>query len=200
MRLDSVRNEWVLLSVLLLFWSYKSVTETGIPISELVWLAGLTITVAIMVILKGTNRKPLVLWNDPDGILMLVRPWRVEACAARLMTSVPLGIDLTRSAWRVLQSMHPAMSDGRSRSLRFFVCRPLGQGPSRVGIIVARSRFRIGNSGRRSAALSDSVLQDARILESAMKAAYPHMPIEKAGLPDIMMVVQGGVQSVAELE
>jgi hypothetical protein len=179
---------------------YKAVTETESGLPSSAWLAGLAITAAIMVILRRTNRKPTVLWNDPDGILMLVRSWRVEACAARLMASVPLGIDLTRSAWKVLQSMHLAVSDSSGGSLRFFVCRPLGQGPSRVGIIVARTRFRLGSSARRSIALSDRVLQDVRILEGAMKAAYPHMPIEKAGLPDIMMVVQGGVQSIAELE
>jgi hypothetical protein len=96
--------------------------------------------------------------------------------------------------------MYPAVSDGRSGSLRFFVCRPLGQGPTRVGILIIRTRFRLGSSERRSRDLSEKVLQDVAILESAMKAAYPHMPIEKAALGDVMMVIRGGVQSIAQPE
>lgn len=195
---QSIGDEWVLLSVLLMFWTFTFVTGADGPLSSSMGFVGLTITIAIMFILKRTDRKPGVLWNDSDGVLMLVRPWRVEACAARLMTSVPLGIDLTRSAGKVLQSMHPTMLGDRNGTLRFFVCRPLGQGPTRAGIIVMRTKCRLGNSTKRSRELSDRVLQDATILESAMKAAYPHMPIEKADLADVMMVIQGGVQSGAQ--
>jgi len=190
----------VLLVLLLLFWAFKLVTEMDKSLSVSVWLPGFTVTVAIMIILKRTNRRPSVLWNEPDAVLMLLGPWKVKACAARLMTSVPLGIDLSRSAWRVLQSMHPAMSDSSNGTLGFFVCRPLDQGPTRVGMMVMRTRYRLGNNGRRISELTEKVLNDVRTLESAMKAAYPHMPIEKAGLADVMTIVQGGVQSVAQPE
>jgi hypothetical protein len=194
---ESIRDEWILLSILLTVWLLRLVAQTDRLLLFPDGFVGLGMVLAVMIILRRTDRRPTVLWDDSKGVLLLVRTWRVEACAARLMMSVPLGIDLSRSAWRVLQSMHAAMSDGRKGTLRFFVCRPLGQGPTRVGIMVMRASIRLGNSSRKSRKLSDRVVQDARILEGAIKVAYPHMPVEKAALADIMMVVQGGVQSIA---
>lgn len=194
---ESIRDEWILLSILLTVWLLRLAAQTDRLLLFPDGFVGLGMVLAVMLVLRRTDRRPTVLWDDAKGVLLLVRAWRVEACAARLMMSVPLGIDLSRSAWRVLQSMHAAMSDGRKGTLRFFVCRPLGQGPTRAGMMVMRTSIRLGNDSRKSRELSDKVVQDARILESAIKVAYPHMPVEKAALADIIMVVQGGVQSIA---
>jgi hypothetical protein len=39
-------------------------------------------------------------------------------------------------------------------------------------------------------------MADVMILEGAMRAAYPHLPVEKAEKHDILLVNKGGVESV----
>ena len=194
----SCGEEWILLSVLLALWSFRLASQVHTVLLFPDGLAGLAITLAIIVVMKRANRSPTLLWDDTNRVLLIIRSWRVEACAAMLMTSVPVGIDLSHSAWKVLQSMHLSLAGGRNGVLRFFVCRPLGQGPTRAGMMIVREILKLGNSGRSLRALSDKVTKDVRTLESALKVAYPHTPVEKASLADVMMVVEGGVQSIAQ--
>jgi hypothetical protein len=145
-------------------------------------------------------RAPTLLWDEDRGILAMLRPWRVEVIAARVVGSIPIGIDLSFSANRVLSSMHARYRSERGTELRFFICRPVGQGSTRVGMMVVRKRLRILNFPGGLSSLSDELTIDARVLESAMRAAYPHMPLEPARLDDLLMVNGGGVEAIVHVE
>ena len=105
--------------------------------------AGLTIFVYALVLDIKSIEQPRVIWDEQRGFMAIIRPWRVEICAARLLGSVPLGIDL-----------------------------------------VSRIEH-----------LSKLIMADVMILESAMRAAYPHLPVERAEKGDILMVNTGGIET-----
>ncbi len=44
--------------------------------------------------------------------------------------------------------------------------------------------------------LSEKVLEDVMVLESALRAAYAHMPIARAELDDITLINSGGVDFI----
>lgn len=145
-------------------------------------IVGLTLlTVAIVIYVKGREKR-YVLWNNSTGVLATVTPLTVEVCAARLMTSVPLGIDLSHSAERVLEAMTIRFKEAKRTELRFFVCRPLGRGVTRVGMSVVRQALKTRRVESVIENLSEKVVDDVMILESALRAAYPHMPVARAGL------------------
>ncbi|MHA2081163.1 MAG: hypothetical protein ACW99H_08475, partial [Candidatus Thorarchaeota archaeon] len=68
--------------------------------------AGLLIYSVVLFLEYRSSYVPNVLWDEQRGFIAIIRPWRVELCAARLLGSVPLGIDLSHSARKVLQAMH----------------------------------------------------------------------------------------------
>jgi len=45
--------------------------------------------------------------------------------------------------------------------------------------------------------LHDKLLDDVEVLESAMRSAYPHTPIERADLRDMALVNAGGFDVIA---
>ena len=176
-------------------WSLRIALDQSYPVVLESTLGLFLLLVALVIYLKG-REKNLLLWNNDTGILATVKPLTVEVCAARLMTSVPLGIDLSYSAGRVLEAMTIRFNEEKNTELRFFVCRPLGRGVTRVGMMVVRQ----APSMRRLASvienLSEKVLEDVMVLESALRAAYAHMPISRAELEDITLINSGGVDFI----
>jgi len=167
--------------------SYRVVLESTVGLFLLL--------VALVIYLKG-REKNLLLWNNDTGILATVKPLTVEVCAARLMTSVPLGIDLSHSAGRVLEAMTIRFNEEKNAELRFFVCRPLGRGVTRVGMMVVRQAPNMRRLVSVVEKLSEKVLEDVMVLESALRAAYAHMPIARAELEDITLINSGGVDFI----
>jgi hypothetical protein len=82
-----------------------------------------------------------VLWDENNSIMVLVRTWTIEVCGGCLLTSVPLSLDLTHSARQVLRAMSAHDEEHRLGGLevRFFMTRPLGQGPTRLGMMAVRA-------------------------------------------------------------
>jgi hypothetical protein len=158
--------------------------------------AALAIFVYTLIIDMRSFDPPRVLWDDARGIMATVRPWQVEVCAARLLGSVPLGIDLSHSARKVLQAMHSRFLNEEGGTLVFFISRPMGNGTTKVGLLVRRSALRLPSLVPKLDQLVKPLMADVMILEGAMRAAYPHLPVEKAEKHDILLVNKGGVESV----
>lgn len=187
--------KWVVPGTVGAAWSFRMALDQSAQVmfESIVGLALLTAAIAIYI--RGREKRYL-LWNSSTGILASVTPLTVEVCAARLMTSVPLGIDLSHSAERVLETMTIRFTKDKGTELRFFVCRPLGRGVTRVGMLVVRQ----GPKTRRVKSivenLSEKVVEDVMTLESALRAAYPHMPVARAELDDITLVNSGGTSFI----
>ncbi|OLS31715.1 MAG: hypothetical protein ThorAB25_00170 [Candidatus Thorarchaeota archaeon AB_25] len=156
---------------------------------------GLLVYVAVLYLDYWSSYDPNVLWDEQRGFVAIVRPWRVELCAARLLGSVPLGIDLSHSASKVLQAMHTRFQNENGGTLVFFITRPIGNELTKVGMLVRRSALRLPNTRLRLEQLSKLMMADIMILESAMRAAYPHLPVERAEKQDILIVNTGGLQT-----
>lgn len=156
---------------------------------------GLLIYVAVLYLDYRSSYDPNVLWDEQRGFVAIIRPWRVELCAARLLGSVPLGIDLSHSASKVLQAMHTRFQNENGGTLVFFITRPIGNELTKVGMLVRRNTLRLPNTRMRLEQLSKLMMADVMILESAMRAAYPHLPVERAEKQDILIVNTGGLQT-----
>lgn len=156
---------------------------------------GLLVYVAVLYLDYWSSYDPNVLWDEQRGFVAIVRPWRVELCAARLLGSVPLGIDLSHSASKVLQAMHTRFQNENGGTLVFFITRPIGNELTKVGMLVRRNALRLPNTRLRLEQLSKLMMADIMILESAMRAAYPHLPVERAEKQDILIVNTGGLQT-----
>jgi len=173
-----------------LFWG----TTLGILLS-------LTSVVATLLLALSwkTNQIPFVLWDEQRGVLAILWSFSLEVLAGRLMTSIPIGLDLSHSATKVLRALHTRFEGKKKGEVRFFLCRPAGNGVTRAGILVARRSLRILDGVKKAAAISEDLVTDAMVLESSMRAAYPHMPIERAGLEDLLLVTSGGVEPYAQI-
>ncbi|MHA2379618.1 MAG: hypothetical protein ACXADS_10085 [Candidatus Thorarchaeota archaeon] len=136
-----------------------------------------------------------VLWDEGQGIMAILRPWTVEVQAACMLTSVPLGIDLSHSANRVLKAMAERFKKESQCEVRFFVSRPLGNSSTIVGMQVVRRSLRWMNGARMIKKLSEKVFDDVTTLESAMRSSYPHTPVQRAGLNAVQMINSGGILS-----
>ncbi len=157
--------------------------------------AGLLIYIVILFLEYRSDYNPNVLWDEQRGFVAIIRPWNVELCAARLLGSVPLGIDLSHSAKKVLQAMHTRFENEKGGTLVFFINRPIGNASTKVGMLVRRSALRLPNTRSKLEQLSKLMLADIMILESSMRAAYPHLPVEQAEKQDILMVNTGGLEA-----
>ena len=138
---------------------------------------------------------PTVLWDDEKGLVAIIRPWQIEICAARLLGSVPLGIDLSHSASKVLQAMHTRFENEKGGTLAFFINRPLGVESTKIGMLVRRNALRLPNIQSPLEKLTKLMLADIMILESSMRAAYPHLPVVEAKKQDILMANTGGLET-----
>ncbi len=165
------------------------------------WLeiVGLTLMVFALTAYLVPQRKTRVLWDEKNSIMILVRTWTIEVCAACLIASVPISLNLTHSATQVLRAMGIHDEEERLSGLevRFFMTRPLGQGPTRLGMMAVRSTTRLTGGLSRVKAMHNRLLDDIEILESAMRSAYPHTPIQRADLRDMALVNAGGFDVIA---
>jgi hypothetical protein len=160
-------------------------------------LAGLSILTVIVAAYEIQRQHVEVLWNESEGLMVLVRPFTVEVCSARLLTSVPVGLDLKHSARSVLRAMSVRYDEKKGGEVKFFFDRPLDSGVTRVGMCVSRSAFKGPSSSWTTKRLADQVVEDALILEGSMRAAYPHTPIEAASMQDTALIYDGGLSRVA---
>ena len=161
-------------------------------------IAFTTIAVVVMCsyLLLFRKSTPHIFWDREMGVLLVFGLWYAEARAARLLRSVPIGIDVSYSAKRVMQAMSERLAKSGDSRLDFVVHRPVGNSSTRAGFIVTRSKFIGLLSRKRLNDLYDSVFQDATILESAMRSSYPHTPVERGELEDLRMIMTGGTSVV----
>ena len=189
---ERVEFKWLTILTLLGAWVIRALWFSNQPLDLALATAGLLVAVvAVYLHLNGTSA-PLMLWDESTATLATIRGWTVEVSSARLMGSVPIGIDLSHAAVKVLRAVYSRYSEGPSSELNFFICRPLSNRSTIVGLMVNRKTLRLLDGVRRSESLRRQVMSDAAILESAMRAAYPHMPVTKAGMNEVLMAVTGG--------
>ncbi|NHJ15149.1 MAG: hypothetical protein EAX95_15810 [Candidatus Thorarchaeota archaeon] len=186
---------WMVIATITLAGVIRILWIQQVAVDLILSITCLASIVAVVWILATEIASPIVVWDDRAATLAILRKWTVEVSSARLMGSVPIGIDLSHSAKKVLQSVYTRYSSGPSVEVVFFVARPLGNGVTRVGILVKRSAMRLRNGIRCVDSLRKQVVKDAALLESAMRAAYPHLPVTKAELDDMMIAVTGGIET-----
>jgi hypothetical protein len=163
-------------------------------------LSAISIVSAGLIALSWNNDQlPFALWDEERGVLAILRPFSLEVLSGRLMTSVPIGLDLSHSASKVLRALHTRFDGTKKGEVRFFLCRPAGNGVTRAGMLVARRSLRFLDGVKKASAIAADLTIDAMVLESSMRAAYPHMPIERAGLDDLLMVTSGGIEPYAQV-
>ncbi len=189
--------KWMVILALVGAWILRILITTSMLLDLAVSISGLTIVALAVYLHRNAAKASQLLWDESSSTLGVIRGWTVETISARLMGSVPIGIDLSHSARKVLQAVYARYLDGPSAELSFFVCRPLGSSPTRVGMIVKRKTLRFWNGVSRIDLLKNQLVNDAAILESAMRAAYPHLPVTKAGRDEVLMVLAGGIDSIA---
>ena len=157
------------------------------------------VSAGLLVLRWRSNQPPLIVWDEQRGVLAILWSFTLEVIAGRLMTSVPIGLDLSHSASKVLRALHARYDGKKNGEVRFFLCRPAGDGITRAGMLVARRGIRFLDGIKKASSIADEVVTDATVLESSMRAAYPHMPIDLAGLDDLLMVTSGGVEPYAQV-
>ena len=150
-----------------------------------------------LVLLLTNMPKPDVFWDESRNLAAILRPWTVEVCSARLLSSVPIGIDLSYSGNKVLQSMYTRFSDKAGGTLVFFITRPIGNQSTKIGFLVRRRGLRLWNGVQRVDILAKKLAADTLILERSMRSAYPHLPVEPATFEDILKVTTGGLETHA---
>ena len=154
----------------------------------------------LIAILVGSYTSPPeadIYWNEKQGTLAIIRFWEVEVTSARLLLSVPIGIDLSHSGKKVLRSMYTRYLNEPGGEMVFFITRPLGNQPSKIGFLVRRRGLRLWNERRSIEKLSKNLATDTVLLERAMRAAYPHLAVGAAGFQDICRVTTGGLETHA---
>jgi len=191
----TISMKWFFLSIFIATFLLKIVISPNDLAGLFLIGAGLLIYAATLFFEFRSGYTPKILWDEQRGIIAIIRLWQVELCAARILGSVPLGIDLSHSARKVLQAMHTRFENEKGGTLVFFINRPIGNECTRVGMLVRRSVLRFPRARSKIEQLSKMILADIMILESAMRAAYPHLPVELAKKQDILAVNTGGLES-----
>ncbi len=196
-KVESSNLQWVLPAALAAAWGISLSIQQSID-QLIIAITGMATLLVFLYIYRSAPEKPKLLWDSNRGILGIIRSWNVEACSMRLIGSIPLGIDLSHSATKVLSAMSTRYHEETGGTLEFVVCRPLGNTGTRVGFMVSRRGIRLPDGLKRLDILSEKLLEDVLLLESAMRAAYPHTPIEVATVEDVELVRSGGVEAIAE--
>ncbi|MHA3963031.1 MAG: hypothetical protein AM325_005775 [Candidatus Thorarchaeota archaeon SMTZ1-45] len=184
--------KWVIPAAVIVTWVTRILIE---PIEDIILESALGIGLMALVILTYVLwRRPIVMiWDEATGIMAILRTWTIEVQAGCLLSSVPLGIDVSLSANRVLKAMSERFSKENLCELRFFVCRPLANSSTLVGMQVVRRSLRLMNGVGVVQKLSEKVHDDVTILESALHSSYPHTPVDRAGLYEMQLVNSGGI-------
>ena len=194
---DTPELKWMTLTVflvVLLFIFYFAPTDI---LSLAVSGAAVGIFVVVLSLLLTNVPKPDVFWDKERSLAAILRPWTVEVSSARLLTSVPIGIDLSYSGERVLQSMYTRFLDKAGGTLVFFITRPMVNQSTKIGFLVRRRGLRLWNGMQMVDRLAKKLAVDILILERSMRAAYPHLPVEIARFEDILKVTTGGLETHA---
>lgn len=186
--------KWPLSSAVLVAWIFRILLA---PVQSIIIesLLGIILTTLVVLIYLFWRRHVKVLWDEARGIMVILRTWTVEAQAGCLLSSVPLGIDVSYSAKSVLKAMNEQFTKENQCELRFFVCRPLGNSSTLAGMQVVRRSLKLMNGAGVAKKLSEKVYEDVTTLESAMRSSYPHTPIDRAGLYEMRLVNTGGIVS-----
>ena len=150
-----------------------------------------------LVILFTSFAEPEVFWDKDRNLISILRRWTVEVCSARLLSSVPIGIDLSHSGTKVLQSMHSRFTSKAGGTIVFFIVRSKGNESTKIGFLVRRKRLRLWNGFQMIDRLTKDLVADTTILESSMRAAYPHLPVEVASFDDMLKTTTGGLETHA---
>ena len=119
--LDILGLKWLALSVFVTTLALKIWITPNDVIGIALILAGLSIYTLVLFLDSKSSYDPNVLWDEERGFIATIRPWSVEICAARIFGSVPLGIDLSHSAKKVLQAMHSRFENEEGGTLVFFI-------------------------------------------------------------------------------
>ncbi|MFW9920311.1 MAG: hypothetical protein ACFFED_11975 [Candidatus Thorarchaeota archaeon] len=192
---ESLNLQWMLPSSFAAAWGISFALQQSIE-GLVLSIAGMASLLVAIYAYTRVDSGIKLYWDDSRHVLSIIRRWKVEVTALRLFQSVPLGIDLSHSANKVLSSMRSRYQGEPDGTLQWVVCRPLGSSKTRVGFMVSRQGTRLPTGIRRMELLSDMVLEDAFVLESAMRAAYPHTPIVDASVEDIELIRRGGIEPI----
>ena len=109
-KLESLKLQWIVPASLAAAWGfYLSIQQSieGLVIS----IAGLATLLLLIYAVTQNDANVRVFWDNTRGLLSVFHGWSVEVSALRLIRSVPLGIDLSHSAMKVLNAMSTRYSD-----------------------------------------------------------------------------------------
>ncbi len=193
--LTSPDAKWFGLLILLCTILLKTVLAPTDYLGISILGVGLACLIGIIVWSYSSLPEAKIYWDDIRGIFSIFSFWSVEIISARLLGSVPIGIDLSHSGRKVLQSMYTRFLNEPNGELVFFIVRPLGNEPTKIGFLVKRRTLRLWNGFDRVEKISKNLTTDAIILERAMRASYPHLPVEVASFQDIIKVTTGGLET-----
>ncbi len=192
---ESTHIRWSLPAALAAAWGIRmSIRGTGVIMLENV--IGVGSLLVLLTVLLWKRREFTALWDAQGKLLSVVRPWTLEVSSARLFEKIPQGIDLSHNANRVLSAMGARYRDVTRGTVNFVVCRPLENGPTRVGFVVSRKRLRTIRTYQELESIAEQVTEDAQVLESALHSAYPHTPIKEADLESMILIQTGGVGGI----
>lgn len=186
--------KWTIPAAVFVAWFTRVLMEPAqnVIIESTVGIGLATLVVAVFIFWR---RPMIVFWDEATGTMAIMRTWTVEVQAGCLLSSVPLGIDVSHAGRRVLKAMSERFRKESQCEVRFFVCRPLGNSSTIAGMQVVRRSLRLMNGAGVIKRLSERVFDDVTTLESAMRSAYPHTPVDRAGLYEMQLVNSGGVVS-----
>jgi hypothetical protein len=180
--------KWTIPISLVIGWTLRAVLLNSYY--ESVMGIGMAITFLILILKRHSAQR--VLWHEEDKVLTVIRPWIVEASTALLLTTVPIGIDLSKSASTVLASMSARLSTSKIPvELRFFVARPLRNYPTIIGFMISRKLPRL--KGTTVAEILRKVIKEDRdFLHGIMRSVYHHVPVETASQSNMLLINSGG--------
>jgi hypothetical protein len=194
---DTPELKWMVLSVLLIIPMLKYYIDPTDVLGLAISGAAAGVFGIVLILLLFNIPKPTIFWDTERRLAAILRPWTVEVCSARLLSSVPIGIDLSHSGIRILRAMYTRYLDKAGCTVVFFISRPIGNQSTRIGFLVRRRGLRLWNGWQQIDRLTKKVTADIMILERSMRAAYPHLPVKEAEFEDILKVSTGGLETHA---
>jgi hypothetical protein len=198
MRLHDIPElKWMVLSVLLVVMMLKFYFTPEDIVGQAISGAAVGVFGIVLILLLFNLPRPDVFWNNERHQAAILRPWTVEVCSAILLSSVPIGIDLSHSGRKVLRSMYSRYRSMPGGAVVFFITRPIGNQSTKIGFLVRRRSLRLWNGIQMIDRLAKKLAADVLILEKTMRSAYPHLPVVKASFEDILKVASGGIETHA---
>ncbi len=194
---DTPELKWMTLSVLMIVLLLKVYMTPSDTIGILISGGALGVFGIVLILLLTNLPEPEVLWDEDRKFAAILRPWTVEVSSARILASVPIGIDLSHSGIKVLRAMYTRYTDKNGGTVIFFINRPMANQSTKIGFLVRRRGLRLWNGMLQIKRLSKKLMADIQILESAMQASYPHLPVAHAEFVDIIKVMTGGLETHA---